>query len=72
MNNNVLIATDIKGNEVVLIGSGIGFGKKSENRLIHEQVEKMFVLNDPKKQEQYKQLLSTIDEETIKNADFSR
>ena len=56
----------LTGNEVVLIGSGIGFGKKSGNRLFDEKVEKMFVLNDPEKQEQYKQLLSTIDEETLK------
>ena len=28
LNNNVLIATDVSGNEVVLIGRGIGFGKK--------------------------------------------
>lgn len=66
LNNNVLIATDVNRNEVVLIGSGIGFGKKVGEPIAYEQVEKMFVLNDPKKQEQYKQLLSTIDEETIK------
>ena len=29
LNNNVLIATDVNGNEVVLIGRGIGFGKKT-------------------------------------------
>ncbi len=66
LNNNVLIASDIDGNEVVLIGSGIGFGKRIGAPIDHEQVEKMFVLNDPEKQEQYKQLLSTIDGETIK------
>jgi transcriptional antiterminator len=66
LNNNVLIASDIDGNEVVLIGSGIGFGKKIGEPINYEQVEKMFVLNDPEKQEQYKQLLSTIDGETLK------
>lgn len=66
LNNNVLIATDVSGNEVVLIGRGIGFGKKSGEPIIQEKVEKLFVLNDPKEQEQYKQLLSTLDEETLK------
>jgi transcriptional antiterminator len=66
LNNNVLIASDIDGNEVVLIGSGIGFGKKIGEPINYEQVEKMFVLNDPEKQAQYKQLLSTIDGETLK------
>jgi transcriptional antiterminator len=66
LNNNVLIATDAKENEVVLIGRGIGFGKKSGEPIIQEKVEKLFVLNDPKEQEQYKQLLSTLDEDTLK------
>ncbi|WP_186671666.1 glucose PTS transporter transcription antiterminator GlcT [Sporosarcina sp. BP05] len=66
LNNNVLIATDVNGNEVVLIGRGIGFGKKSGEPIIQEKVEKLFVLNDPKEQEQYKQLLSTLDEDTLK------
>src|SRR6185312_1990491 len=66
LNNNVLIATDGSGNEVVLIGRGIGFGKKAGEPIIREQVEKLFVLNDPEEQEQYKQLLSTLDEETLK------
>jgi transcriptional antiterminator len=66
LNNNVLIATDANENEVVLIGRGIGFGKKSGEPIIQEKVEKLFVLNDPKEQEQYKQLLSTLDEDTLK------
>ena len=66
LNNNVLIATDVNGNEVVLIGRGIGFGKKSGESIIREEVEKLFVLNDPEEQEQYKQLISTLDEETLK------
>lgn len=66
LNNNVLIAVDEKDHEVVLIGRGIGFGKKYGERVDSESIEKLFVLNDPKEQEQYKQLLSTLDEETLK------
>jgi len=66
LNNNVLIATDDRGSEVVLIGRGIGFGKKNGDSIIQEEVEKMFVLNDPKEQEQYKKLLTTLDDETLK------
>jgi len=66
LNNNVLIATDVNGYEVVLIGRGIGFGKKSGESIIREEVEKLFVLNDPEEQEQYKQLISTLDEGTLK------
>ena len=66
LNNNVLIAIDNDKSEVVLIGRGIGFGKKSEEAIFREKVEKLFVLNDPTEQEQYKQLVSTLDEDTLK------
>lgn len=65
LNNNVLIAKD-QTDEVVLIGRGIGFGKKRGEQIANEHVEKMFVLKDPSEQQQYKQLLTTIDEETLK------
>ncbi|MEK5038002.1 glucose PTS transporter transcription antiterminator GlcT [Sporosarcina sp. FSL K6-3457] len=66
LNNNVLIATDSSGNEVILIGRGIGFGAKVGESIQQEKIEKLFVLNDPDEQEQYKQLLSSIDEDTLK------
>ena len=66
LNNNVLIATDDSGSEVVLIGRGIGFDKNNGDPIIREKVEKLFVMKDPGEQEQYKQLLSNIDEETLK------
>ena len=66
LNNNVLIAIDRNESEVVLIGRGIGFNKKSGEPIGNETVEKLFVLNDPDEQEQYKELLSTIDDATLK------
>ena len=66
LNNNVLIAIDNNSSEVVLIGRGIGFGKQVDELIFRENVEKLFVLNDPDEQEQYKQLLSTLDEDTLK------
>lgn len=65
LNNNVLIAQD-ENEEVVLIGRGIGFGKKKDEQIADKQVEKMFVLKDPVEQEQYKELLLTIDDDTLK------
>lgn len=66
LNNNVLIAIDSNEREVVLIGRGIGFNKKSREPIDSETVEKLFVLNDPGEQAQYKELLRTIDEATLK------
>lgn len=66
LNNNVLIANDENDKEVVLIGRGIGFGKKPGEILQKDQIEKLFVLKDPEEQRQYKEVLVSIDEQTLK------
>jgi transcriptional antiterminator len=65
LNNNVLIASHDSYGEVVLIGKGISFGKKEEDIIQEDSYEKMFVLTNQKEQEQYKLLLSDIDEEML-------
>jgi transcriptional antiterminator len=61
LNNNVLIARHNSYGEVVLIGKGIGFGKKQGDVIEDSGYEKMFVLTNQREQEQYKMLLSDID-----------
>lgn len=65
LNNNVIIADHPEYNEVVVIGKGIGFNRKSGDIIPLESVEKMFILKDQREQEQYKQLLPEIDEKLI-------
>jgi transcriptional antiterminator len=61
LNNNVVIADhDVRG-EVVLIGKGLGFRRKSGEEIGPDAVEKCFVLADRKEQEQYKELLTQVD-----------
>nr|WP_318540121.1 transcription antiterminator [Terribacillus saccharophilus] len=65
LNNNVLIAENEAAKEVVLIGKGVGFGKKAGSRLEEGAFEKLFVLQDEKEQNSYKQMLNHIDEELV-------
>ncbi|TYR79843.1 transcription antiterminator [Priestia megaterium] len=65
LNNNVLIATHHAYKEVVLIGKGIGFNKKKNDEIDAQSVEKMFLLKNEEEQEQYKQLLTQVDEHVI-------
>lgn len=65
LNNNVLIADHPEYAEVVLIGKGLGFGKKPGEQVAGEIAEKFFVLKEAKEQEQYKQLLDYVDESFI-------
>ncbi|TYS68052.1 transcription antiterminator [Sutcliffiella horikoshii] len=65
LNNNVLIAAHPEYNEVILTGKGIGFGKRTGEDISVESAEKFFVLRDQEEQQQYKQLLSYVDESFI-------
>jgi transcriptional antiterminator len=61
----VLIAEHDLYEEVVLIGKGIGFGKKRGDMMQEDSYEKMFVLTNQKEQEQFKMLLPFVDEDMI-------
>ncbi|MFS1518946.1 glucose PTS transporter transcription antiterminator GlcT [Bacillus sp. SCS-151] len=65
LNNNVLIAKHESYGEVIVIGKGIGFGKKKNDDIPQSTIEKMFVLKSEKEQEQYKKLIPNIDEDFI-------
>lgn len=65
LNNNVIIANHPEHDEVVVIGKGIGFGKKVKELLEVEQIEKMFVLKDEHEREQYQLLLPHVSEKLI-------
>lgn len=61
LNNNVLIAEHPSYEEVVLIGKGIGFNRKSGDFIDTDAVEKLFVLKNEKEQENYIKLLPFIE-----------
>ncbi|MFC7681364.1 glucose PTS transporter transcription antiterminator GlcT [Paenibacillus sp. GCM10028914] len=65
LNNNVIIAKHPEHDEVVIIGKGIGFNRKTKDLIPLSAVEKMFILTKPEEQEQYKQLVPQIDEPLI-------
>ncbi|KGX88126.1 glucose PTS transporter transcription antiterminator GlcT [Pontibacillus litoralis] len=65
LNNNVVVANQFNGEEVILIGKGIGFGKKKGEQIAEGTVEKVYRLEDASTQEQYKQLLPQLNEEFI-------
>ncbi|GAE04053.1 transcription antiterminator GlcT [Paenibacillus sp. JCM 10914] len=65
LNNNVIIASHPHHGEVVVIGKGIGFNRKARDMIPASAAEKMFILTKPEEQEQYKQLVSHVDERLI-------
>jgi transcriptional antiterminator len=65
LNNNVIIAIHPEHEEVVVIGKGIGFGRKANDVLPAEIIEKMFVLKNEREREQYKMLVPHVSERLI-------
>lgn len=65
LNNNVIIGSHPSYGEVVVIGKGIGFNRKSADSIPFNTFEKMFILKDEKEKEQYKLLVDQVDEKFI-------
>jgi transcriptional antiterminator len=65
LNNNVVIAEHPSYEEVVLIGKGIGFNRKSEDKISFDKADKTFLLSNEKEKEQYVNLLPYVDERLI-------
>jgi transcriptional antiterminator len=65
LNNNVVFARSHDGKEYVLVGKGIGFGKRRGDSVPVEQIEKRYILSGSSQYSFYHQVLDTIDPEII-------
>lgn len=65
LNNNVVIASDEDGTEVIFIGKGIGFGKKKGDAYTDSDHDKIYRLIDETEQARYKELVKKDDEERL-------
>ena len=60
LNNNVVIVKKENGNEVIMMGSGLAFGKKRGDFVEKEKIEKIFTQTQEDKS-LYKKLAETIE-----------
>lgn len=60
INNNIVSAFDDTGKEVVVMGRGIGFGKKAGCEIQKDQIEKVFRIKSQTLAEQFKELLANM------------
>jgi beta-glucoside operon transcriptional antiterminator len=66
INNNIISARDNQGIELVVMGRGIGFGKKPGSEIAEEKIEKIFRLENMDDKEQFKELLASLPIELIR------
>lgn len=60
INNNVVSSRDADGQEIVLMGRGIGFKAKEQDLIPDAKVEKIFRIEDPQTVGRFKELLADI------------
>ena len=58
INNNVVSALDEDGKEIVVMGNGIGFGKKKGQTCDENRIEKVFHMEDERVLSQFKDFIS--------------
>lgn len=65
INNNVVSSRDKDGKEVVIMGSGIGFGRKKGDAVAEQRIEKIFRMEDADALSRFKNLLTKLPMEYI-------
>lgn len=60
INNNIVSSVDRDGRELVVMGRGIGFGKKPGQKIDEESVEKIFRMDNEDSLERFEELLTDI------------
>lgn len=65
LNNNVVVTLDNSGNELIIMGRGVGFKKKEGDLIDHSLIEKQFSLNNKETLPKFAELLSEIPIEVI-------
>lgn len=68
INNNIVNATDDDGEEVIVLGNGVGFQKKKGDVLERKRIEKVFHLSN-EKLSQFEQLVKSIPLSSIRTSE---
>lgn len=59
-NNNVVVALNDKGQEIVVMGRGLGFQKRSGDLIEQDKIEKVFTLSNKDMSDKFQQLVAEI------------
>lgn len=70
LNNNVVVSTDDKGNEIIVRGLGLAFQKKKGEEIDKDKIEKIYILSDDHNLvRKFQELIKQIDERYIQICD---
>lgn len=66
INNNIVVSEDNEGNEIIVMGRGIGFKRKAGMEIPQEMVEKIFKLENEDSMERFKDMVKNLPMEYLK------
>lgn len=69
INNNIISSRDDDGNELIVMGCGLGFGKKTGQNPDESKIEKIFKLDNKDSREHFKELLEKLPLEYVQISD---
>lgn len=69
VNNNIVTSKDDQGNEIIVMGRGLGFGQKPGNEIPDDKIEKIFSLSTASQNNKLIDIIQDIPMEHIKAAD---
>lgn len=69
LNNNIVVALDHSGDEVIVMSKGLGFRKKRGDLFPLEEAQKIFVLQDEETRSEYGELMQDMDPDSIEIAE---
>lgn len=69
INNNIVSSKDNEGNELIVMGCGLGFRKKAGQYIEESKIEKIFKLDNKDSLERFKELLKKLPMEYIQLSD---
>lgn len=69
VNNNIVTSLDEQGNEIIVMGRGLGFGRKPKEEIPTEKIEKTFQLKTSSENNKLIDIIQDIPMEHIKAAD---
>lgn len=69
INNNIISSRDTDGSELIIMGCGLGFGKKPGQAVDESRIEKIFKLDNKDSLERFKELIQKLPLEYIQVSD---
>lgn len=65
LNNSCVVVLDDNQKELILMGNGIGYAKRADDMVDKEKIDKVFVMQDQRKQNCFEELLARVPDQIV-------